>query len=204
LAVDLLLNLPSTFMYTLHHEPRMLTMDDKMTPRILTGDKNATRASRAKPRKLRHAPIARTRPGFEQHAWCTWVDQHTDSLCDEIGDAIGQVAAEECAHERKDTKAAIAEAEARFHAKLAALEQASNDRWAAVDQGIEQWSGRADALGEVIAAERADRLRRSRLPLRRLSGRSRRSSRRWSRRRRIVGSRPISASFRTSRAQPGK
>jgi hypothetical protein len=72
-------------------------------------------------------------------------------------DALGEVIAAERADRRKEAEAAIDDPQRAFETKLTALEKTSNDRWSAIDHRIEQWSARADVLGEAIATERANR-----------------------------------------------
>jgi hypothetical protein len=85
-----------------------------------------------------------------------WIVQHIEQLSARA-DALGEVIAAERADRHKEAEVAIDEAQRAFETKLTALEKTSNDRRSAIDQRIEQPSGRVDDLGEVIATERADR-----------------------------------------------
>jgi hypothetical protein len=92
---------------------------------IREAEETSARAQRARETRRQ----AEQQTAANAQVWCDWVDTRIDQrididgLSDALGDALGQVVAEECTEERKITKAAIAEAEAKFDAKLAALEQ---------------------------------------------------------------------------------
>ena len=81
-----------------------------------------------------------------------------ETLSKARAETLGQAIGTERTERHKEVKAAVEEAQRAFETKLAALEdrivQYTDQR---IIQYSEQCSGRADALGEVIATERADR-----------------------------------------------
>jgi hypothetical protein len=91
--------------------------------------------------------------------WCRWVDQrigeHLDLYHDALMKALGDVVAtERDGRDKNEVSAAVEEVkrwvEGKLEAKLGPLE-------GRVAQHLAQYSGRADAIGDAIAAERAER-----------------------------------------------
>jgi hypothetical protein len=133
-------------------------------------------------------------------AWCDWVDQRIGAaLANQMKfsrfqtDALGQVIAELRAHSRKEAKAAVEEAQRAPMRSLRPWSSASFSMSSCASLSI--WSSDPNELTLLTKRSRQNagigkqRSKRSKLPSRRLSARSRQSWRHWSsasRRRRQV------------------